>query len=77
MPSGRIPRPLVAPWPACAVRRVGGRTRRYAVPAQKAFPGLRPNFLRMMARGQNPVKADWKRLKPTKAVSQSQLELTE
>jgi hypothetical protein len=32
----------------------------------KALPGFTPSFLKMMAAGQKPVKADWIRLRPTK-----------
>jgi hypothetical protein len=38
----------------------------------KAWPGVTPSFLRIIASGQKPVKADCSRLKPTKAVSQCQ-----
>jgi hypothetical protein len=44
------------------------------------FPSLpqqppTPSFLRMISNGQKLVKEDWRRLKPTKAVSQSQFGL--
>jgi len=39
----------------------------------KAGPDFLPNALRNMAKGQNPVNADWSMLAPTKAASHSQL----
>ena len=41
---------------------------RVGVPPQKAIPGFLPIFFRISASGQNPVKADWNRFRPTKAV---------
>jgi hypothetical protein len=38
---------------------------------QKAQPDLTPNFLRIIAMGQNPVNADCNKLAPTKAVNHS------
>ena len=39
---------------------------------QKALPGLTPNFLSIIAMGQNPVNADCNKLAPTKAVNHNQ-----
>ena len=41
----------------------------------KAWPGLTPRALRILASGQNPVKAAWNKLAPTKVVNHNQLGL--
>lgn len=39
---------------------------------QKALPGFIPNFLRIMAIGQNPLNADCNKFAPTKVVNHNQ-----
>lgn len=46
-------------------------------PQQEPPPLPTPSFLKIVSAGQNPVKADWIRLTPTKAVSRSQYSLTQ